>query len=121
RPRRRKADPVDHVVEPALKQLQQRLARDAARPLRLLEVVAELLFEDAVDALHLLLLAQLHAVTRHLLPARLSMLARSEVALVDRALLGEAALALEEQFHALAAAETTNGSDVSSHSIRTSN
>ena len=38
RPRRRQAEPVDHVVEPPLEQLQQRHAGDAARPLGRLEV-----------------------------------------------------------------------------------
>ena len=60
--RRREAEAVGDVVEAALEQLQQRLAGDAAGPLRLLEVAAELILEHAVDALHLLLLAQLHAV-----------------------------------------------------------
>jgi hypothetical protein len=97
--------------------LQQRLAGDAAGPLRLLEVAAELVLEHAVDALDLLLLAQLHAVAGHLLLARLAVLAGREVALLDAALLRVAALALEEQLHALAAAETANGSDVSRHVI----
>src|SRR5690606_28739333 len=60
--RRREARAIDDVVEPALEQLQQRLTRDAARPLGRLEVAPELVLEHAVDALDLLLLAQLDAV-----------------------------------------------------------
>src|SRR5438128_9203072 len=112
RTRGREPEPVGHVVEPPLEQLQQRLARDAARALRLLEVAAELVLEDAVDALDLLLLAELHAVAGHLLLPRLAVLTGSEVALFDRALLGVAALALEEQLHSLAAAQAADRSDI---------
>jgi hypothetical protein len=38
RPRRREAQPVDDVVEPALEHLQQQLARDALLPIGRLEV-----------------------------------------------------------------------------------
>ena len=117
RPRGREAHAVDGVVEPALQQLQQRLAGDAARAVGLLEVAAELILEHAVDALDLLLLAQLHAVADHLGLARAAVLAGRHVALLDGALLGVAALALEEQLHALAAAQAANGSVVSSHSF----
>src|ERR1041384_7925042 len=111
---RREPGAIGDVVEPPFEQLQQRLAGDAARPLRLLEVAAELILEHAVDALDLLLLAQLHAVAGQLLLARLPVLPRREVALLDRALLGVAALALEEQLHPLAAAQAADRSNVSS-------
>src|SRR5262249_32022451 len=38
----------------------------------------------------------------------------------DRALLGIAALSLEEQLHRLAAAQTADGSDITSHSVTSS-
>src|SRR5207237_2641398 len=98
-------------------QLQQRLAGDAAGPLRLLEIAAELLLQHPVDALHLLLLAELDAVAGQLLLARLAVLPRREVALLDRAFLRVAALALQEQLHSLAATQTADRSDVTSHSI----
>ena len=82
--RGREAHAVDGVVEAALEQLQQRLAGDAAAgALGLLEVAAELIFEHAVDALDLLLLAQLHAVADHLGLARAAVLAGRHVALLD--------------------------------------
>ena len=115
------AHAVDGVVEAALQQLQQRLAGDAAAgALGLFEVAAELIFQHAVDALDLLLLAQLHAVADHLGLAQPAVLARGHVALLDRALLGVAALTLEEQLHALAAAQSANGSVISSHKLVTS-
>src|SRR5205814_7569797 len=117
RARRREAEPVRDVVQAPLEQLQQRFARDAARALRLLEVAAELVLQHAVNALDLLLLAQLHPVARKLLLPRLSVLPRCEVPLLDRALLRVAALALEEQFHPLAAAQAADRSNVSSHSV----
>src|SRR5262249_23550875 len=104
RPRRREAEAVDDVVEPPLEELQQRDAGDAARAFGGLEVPAELILEDAVDALHLLLLAQLKAVAGELRFPRLAVLPGREIALLDRALLGVAALALEEELHRLAAA-----------------
>src|SRR5688572_1062920 len=115
--RGRQAQTVGDVVEPALQQLQQRLAGDPAGPLGLLEVAAELVLEDAVDTLDLLLLAKLHAVAGQLLLPRLAMLPGSEVALLDRAFLGIAALSLQEELHAFAAAQAADTSDITSHSI----
>ncbi len=118
RPRGRQTQPVDDVVEAALEQLEQRLARDPARAVGGLEVPAELVLEHAVDALDLLLLAQLHAVAGKLLLAGLAVLSRREVALLDRALVRVAALALQEQLHAFTAAKPARGPGISSHSVR---
>ena len=115
RPRGGEAEAVDHVVEAALQQLEQRLAGDAARAVRHLEVAAELVLEHAVDALDLLLLAQLQAVADDLRLAQLAVLAGGHVALLDRALLGVAALSLEEELHAFAPAEPTNRSGITCH------
>jgi hypothetical protein len=61
------------------------------------EGVAELGFEDAVDAADLLLLAKLQAVADDLLYfAILAVLSGNKVALFDGALLGMAAFALQE-------------------------
>ena len=117
RARRREAQPVDDVVEPALEHLQQQLARDALLPVGRLEVAAELVLEHAVGALDLLLLAQLHAVADHLRLARPAVLAGRDVALLDRALVRVAALALQEELHAFAPAEPADRTDISSHSI----
>src|SRR4029450_1005395 len=85
--------------------------------LRLLEVAAELILQHAVDALHLLLLAQLDGVADHFRLAGAAALPRRPVALLDGALLGIAALALEKQLHPLAAAQAANRTVVSSHSF----
>src|SRR4029077_7456413 len=73
-----------------------------------LEIVAELPFEQAVGALHLLLFAQLHAVTDHLRSARLAVLARNEVALFDGALFCKTPEAFEEEFHPFPSAQPAN-------------
>src|SRR5206468_7951388 len=66
-------------------------------------VGAELLLRRAVVAAYLLLLAQLQQILGLLDPAA-AVLARRVAAALDRALLRQAALALEEELHALAAA-----------------
>src|SRR4029077_10448256 len=70
-----------------------------------LEIVAELAFEQAGGALHLLLFAQLHAVTDHLRAARLAVLARNEVALFDGALFCKTPETFEEEFHPFPSAQ----------------
>src|SRR3954453_11743980 len=113
-PRSRKAQPHEHVVEPALQQAQQVLTRDARLPAGLLVVRAELPLEHAVVAARLLLLAQLQPVLG-LLRAAASVLARRVRAPLDAALVREAALALEEELDALAAALLALGTSVACH------
>ena len=109
------AEAVDDVVDPRLEHAQQVVAGDAGALLRgLLVVGAELLLEQAVVPARLLLLAQLQQVLG-LLDAAAAVLARRIRAALDRALLGQAALALEEELHALAAAELAGGTAVAGH------
>ena len=70
----------------------------------LLEQIAELAFEQLIVAAGLLLFAELQAVADDLRFAILAVLAGSEIALFDGALFGVAALAFQEQLHALAPA-----------------
>src|SRR3989475_245458 len=108
------AEPVDDVVEPALEELEQRLAGHAARPVGEREVAAELRLEHAVDAPQLLLLAQLDRVLAE--PrARLAVLARRIVAPLGGALVGVAALALQEELQPVAPAVPADGPGVSCH------
>src|SRR5207249_1497817 len=102
--RGREPEPVHDVVQAELEEPQQVLAGDALLGLRPLEVLAELAFEHAVDPLGLLLLAQLHA-ERGQLAAVQAMLARRIVTPLDRALVGEAARALQEELHPFASAQ----------------
>ena len=103
------AHAVDDVVQPALEQRQHVFAGDALLLRGLFEIVAELRFEHAVDAARLLLFAKLQAVADESSPSIFAVLPGNEVALFDGALLGVAALALQEQFHALAPAQPANG------------
>ena len=111
------AQAVDHVAEAALELLQEELAGDALLRARALEGEGELPLQHAVESLHLLLLAELEAVALRLLldAGPLAVLAGDVVALFDRALLREAAVALEEELHPLTAAKTTDGTGVSRH------
>ena len=108
------AQAVDDVVEARLEQAQQLLAGDAGAAGRLLVVVAELLLEQAVVAARLLLLAQLEQVLA-LLDAAAAVLTRRIRATLDRALLGETALALQEELQAFAAAHAALRSEISRH------
>src|SRR5215468_3934140 len=88
-----------HIVQPALEQLEQVLPRTPALALGDGEVAAELALQHTVDALGLLLLAELDAVVRELRPGQ-SVLARRIVPPLDGALVAEAPRALEEQLDA---------------------
>ena len=116
-PRRREAESHEHVVEAALEQRQQVLAGDPRLARGLVVVQAELLLEHAVVAAGLLLLAQLDAVLRLALAAA-AVVARRVAAALDAALVGQAALALEEQLLALAAALLALGSGIACHRLR---
>src|SRR4051794_2512229 len=114
--RGREAQTDEDVVEAALEQREQVLAGDAGLARRPLVVVAELLLEHAVVALGLLLLAQLDAVLGLLL-APATVVARRVRAPLDAALVGEAALALEEQLLSLPAALLALRTCLSSHRL----
>src|SRR4051812_26150344 len=114
--RGREAEADEHVVEAALEQQEQVLAGDAGLPGGALVVVAELLLEHAVVAARLLLLAQLHTVLGLLL-APAPVVAGRVRAPLDAALVGQAALALEEQLLSLAAALLALGACLSSHRL----
>src|ERR1700727_1243411 len=97
------AKTVGDVVETGLKLLEQEFAGDAGLVGGLLIVGAELGLEGEVDALRLLLLAELQTVADHLLDlAGLAVLARGEVALLNGAFLGEALGSLEEKLGSVA-------------------
>src|SRR3954452_16302515 len=108
------AEAHEHVVEAALEDAQQVLAGDALLAGSLLVVVAELLLEDAVVAARLLLLPQLDAVLGLLL-APAAVIAGRIGAALDAALVGQAALALEEQLLPLTAALLALGRVIACH------
>src|SRR3954447_14483969 len=110
----RETETHEHVVEPRLQQPQEVLAGDSGLAARLLVVVGELPLEHAVVAPRLLLLAQLQAVLGLLL-APAAVIAGRVRAPLDAALVREAALALEEELHALAAALLALGSSIARH------
>ena len=96
------AHAIHHGVEARLEQLQQQpLAGHALGARRLGVGLAELALEQAVDVAHLLLLAQLLAVVGKPRAALLAVLAGRVGTALDRALVGEALLSLEEELLAL--------------------
>ena len=78
-----------------------------------MEVAAELALQQAVHALDLLLLAQLHAVVGEL-HAALAVLARRIGAALDGALVGVAAVALEVHLEVFAPADAADAGGVTS-------
>jgi hypothetical protein len=112
--RHREAHAVDDVVEAKLQHSQQVLAGHARRRTGRLEVALELALEDAVDAADLLLLAKLHAVVANLAAAD-AVLPGRRLAALERALLGIAARALEEELGALPAAQPADRIGVTGH------
>src|SRR5207302_10445697 len=98
------AHAIGDVVEPRFEELQQPLARDALGARGIMVRVAELPLEQAVGVAHLLLLAQLLAVVGKPRAAFLAVLARRVGAPLNRALVGEALFAFQEELFALPAA-----------------
>src|SRR4051812_10874967 len=112
--RGREAEADEDVVEAGLEQHEQVLARDPGLARGTLVVVAELLLEHAVVAPRLLLLTQLHPVLGLLL-APAAVIARWVRAALDAALVGEAALALEEELLTLATALLAGWARIARH------
>src|SRR5574342_157083 len=108
------AEAEDHVVEPELQRLQQVLAGLALGGRGVPVGVAEVGLQEAVEALHLLLLAQLDAVLGEL-DAPLPVLAGGIGPPLDGALVRVAAIPLEVHLQVLAAAEPAHAVGVTSH------
>src|SRR5437764_28830 len=104
----------DHVVEALLEELEQVLAGLALGGAAAQVVAAELRLEQAVEPLHLLLLAQLHAVFGEL-GAALAVLARRIRAALDGALVRVAAVALQVHLEIFTPADAARRFRVSSH------
>src|SRR5260370_1576318 len=113
RTRGRQACAPHRVIQTPFEHDDQVFARGALGPHSLLEIVAELSFQQPVGALHLLLLAQLQTITRYLGAPRLPVLSRNEVALLDGTLLREAPQTLQKQLLPLPAAQAADCISVS--------
>src|SRR6267142_797163 len=110
------AEPEDHAVEALLEELEQVLAGLALGSRAARVVAAELRLEQTVEALDLLLLAQLHAVLGEL-GAALAVLARRVRAALDGALVRVAAVALQVHLEILAPADAAGAFRIASHRL----
>src|SRR5438132_4980924 len=108
---------VRNGIQARLQQLQKTLARHAFAARGLCIGLAELALEQPVYAAQLLLLPQLLAEIGHTAAAFLSVLSRRIAAALDRAFVGEALLALEEELLPLAAALAALGIQISGHAL----
>src|SRR5437867_9582346 len=106
---------VRNGIQARLQQLQKTLARHAFAARGLCIGLAELTLEQSVYAAQLLLLPQLLAEIGHAAAAFLPVLPRRIAAALDRAFVGEAFLALEEELLPLAAALAAFGIKISGH------
>src|SRR6266849_6074462 len=102
-------------IQTRFQQLEEALASHALAARGLGVGLAELALEQPVDAAQLLLLAQLLAEIGHAAAALLAVLSRRVAPPLDRAFVGEALLALEEELFSLAAALAALGVQVSGH------
>src|SRR5207237_5101339 len=107
------AQAEDDVVEALLEELEQVLASLPLRRRAARVVAAELRLEQSVEALHLLLLAQLHAVLGELGPALAVLAGRIRPAL-DGALVRVAAVALQVHLEVFAPADAAGAFRVAS-------
>ena len=119
-----KSQAVDDVVKARFQQAQQVFAGNAGQAQSFLQVVAERVFQNAVHAAQFLLFAQLLAVFRYF--AReggcavhsrrlVAPFGFAVAALLINCAVGEALVALEVQFQALAATLATPGIVIISH------
>src|SRR5581483_3749721 len=103
-------DPEPHAqhdaVKAPLKLLQKHFTGHTLSARSLLEIISELAFLREINPLGLLLFAQLQAVADDFGLAVFTVLAGREVTLLDRTFIAETFRPLEEQLHALAAAQT---------------
>src|SRR6267143_1882497 len=106
---------VRNGIQARLQQLQKTLARHAFAARGLCIGLAELALEQPVYAAQLLLLPQLLAEIGHAAAAFLAVLSRRIAAALDRAFVGEAFLALEEELLPCAAAPAAFGIKISGH------
>src|SRR5688500_337197 len=106
--------PIHDVVHPRLERPEQVLAGDAGPVLGGDEVVPELPLEDAVGLADLLLLPQLQAVLADLAASH-AVLAGRRGAPLERALLGIAARALQEELRTFTPADPADGFGVTGH------
>ena len=105
---------VNDVVKAALQNAEQVFTSHAGFALSHIEVLGKLAFQNAVVAFGSLFCAQLGAVLGNFFPG-FAVLARDRSSAGDRALIGIASLALEEQLFALAAAESAYRTGISCH------
>ena len=110
---RSEAHAVDHVVQPALQELQQSFAGRSRTARRLLIIVAELALQHSVHAAQFLLLAQLQSVLRQALLALALHAAGRHFELALR--LERLDTALQEQIGSLSARQLTFRTGVLCH------
>src|SRR5512147_669106 len=109
-----KSQPIGHVVQPALKQSQERLAGHPGLPLRPFEHSAELGLHQSVNSSELLFLTELRAVVGDSRPS-LPMLPRRIAATFDGTFFGHTARAFQKQFLALSPTQPTDRTAILSH------
>src|SRR5580698_594273 len=114
--RTRKAEPINHVIEPPFEQHQQVLAGDSGHSLRHFEILRKLLLEQPVNPLELLLLTKSQGKFRKARTC-LSMSAWRIIPPFDRALVSVATFALKKELQAFAPAHPAYWSKISSHRI----
>jgi hypothetical protein len=99
--RRGESEPGNDIVKPPFQIQKQSFARNPLLFFGLGKIIGELIFEDPVNSLNLLLLAQLNPVPDRLGPVISAVLSRRKIALLNGAGIPEASIPFEEELHAL--------------------
>jgi hypothetical protein len=115
--RRCKTEAIDHVVNSTFERQKQILACNTLFPIRLGEIVGELVLKDPINTLYLLFLAQLNSIANCLRAMIAAVLSWRKVALFNGACIPEAAVSLEEELNAFPPAKPTFRFAVSSQNV----
>jgi len=102
-----KTHPLDNIIKPSFKKLQEVIARNTLHALSLLKIPTELALQHTVDTPNFLFFSELYAVFR-LFDSPLAMLPRRIASSGYSALIRVAALGLKKELHPLSPAELTN-------------
>src|SRR5207247_7061821 len=104
----------ENIVQTPFELCQEVFAGDTLLPHGFFEIRPELIFENAVDALHFLLFPELQPVADEFRLSVAAVLSRLKISLLDAAGWFKASLALQKKLYSFSAAQPADWSNISS-------